>query len=91
MPKQYRSCLGVMEYYEDEWEKTPPLIWVKRTNRTESADSLLHEYSHVVDLHRNGCSEGRIHDGHDTKFRDVQHEVYIRFVYEGGDIESKDF
>jgi hypothetical protein len=91
MPKKYKGCLGVVEYWEDELLTSPPLIYIKRTNRTESADSLIHEYSHIVDLHRNGYSEDRKYDGHDEKFRDVQYEVHSRFNYEDGATESMDF
>lgn len=90
LPKGYRGCLGCVEF-DDGWPKgLPPLIRVLKTNRSQSISTLLHEYSHVIDAHRNGSFEGRRHEGHDARWRVVFHEVESRFVYEGGENESLD-
>ena len=90
LPKGYEGCLGCVEFDEDWPEGLPPLIRVLKTNRSQSIATLLHEYSHIIDAHKNGWHEGRRNDGHDTKWRNVFHVVESRFVYEGGETESLD-
>ena len=71
--------------------KRQPLIRVLKTNRSQSAETYLHEFAHIIDAYRNGFSDSRKHEGHDARFRNVAHEVLVRFVYEGGEVESLDF
>tara|TARA_R110000751_G_scaffold205219_1_gene309460 strand:- start:45 stop:419 length:375 start_codon:yes stop_codon:yes gene_type:complete len=91
LPKYFAGCLGCCEFPDEFPKGLPPLIRVLQTNRSQSADTYLHEFAHVVDAHRNGFSETRKHEGHDAAFRNVAHEVLVRFVYEGGEAESLDF
>ena len=91
LPRGYARCLGCVEF-DNDWPKgLPPLIRVKKTNRSEGITTLLHEYSHVIDVHENGFSEGRRNEGHDAKFRNILHSVESRFLYEGGEAESMDY
>ena len=91
LPKGYKGCLGCVEFDEDWPKGLPPLIRILKTNRSQSVSTLLHEYSHILDAHRNGSHAGRRHEGHDAKWRNVFHEVESRFVYEGGENESTDY
>jgi hypothetical protein len=91
LPKEYKGCLGCVEFPDEVPKGLPPLIRVLKTNRSQSAETYLHEFAHIVDCHRNGFAEGRKHEGHDAAFRNVAHEVLVRFVYEGGEAESQDF
>ena len=91
LPKAYKGCLGCVEFPDEFPKGLPPLIRVLKTNRSQSAETLLHEFAPILDAHRNGFSDSRKHEGHDAKFRNVAHEVLVRFVYEGGEVESQDF
>lgn len=87
MPREYRGCLGAVEFPDG----LPPLIRVKPTNRSQSVDTLLHEVAHIIQIDRHGWKESRRNEGHDRQFALVAHGVLMRFTYDGGEGESLDF
>ena len=80
IPEKYGECLGICVWSDDHSSAT---MWVRKTTRSETLSTIMHEYCHVLTSGRGEC------DGHGDKFYLKLGEIERAFHYQGGDVDSK--